>query len=78
MRITEYWYFVSKIVLKCCEKKKCFSDQEKLFKFETEGREFAIFLRFLELFIRTVQSLKPNVFLTCSLRFFRLEQKNLN
>ena len=33
-------YFVSKIVLTKCEKKKS-SDREKLLKFEAEGREFA-------------------------------------
>ena len=30
------------------------SDGEKLLKFEAEGREFAIFLRWLEQFIQTV------------------------
>ena len=35
------WYFVTKIVLTNCEKKKCSSDREKLLKFEAEGREFA-------------------------------------
>ena len=48
------WYFVSKIVLTYWEK-KCFSDQEKLLKFEAEGREFAKFLRSLEQFIGTVK-----------------------
>ena len=33
------WYFVTKVVLTCCEK-KCSSDREKLLKFETEGQEF--------------------------------------
>ena len=37
-------YFVSKIVLTKCEKKKS-SDREKLLKFEAEGREFANFMR---------------------------------
>ena len=40
-------YFVSKIVLTYCEKKKS-SDREKLLKFEVEGGEFAKFLRSLE------------------------------
>ena len=31
--------------------KKCSSDQEKLLKFEAEGREFSKFLRSLEQFI---------------------------
>ena len=34
------WYFVTKIVLTYCEK-NCSSNQEKLLKFEAEGREFA-------------------------------------
>ena len=46
------WYFVTKIVLTYCEKKFS-SDQEKLLKFEAEGREFAKFLRSLEQFIQT-------------------------
>ena len=49
------WYFVTKIVLTYCEKKKCSSDREKLLKFEAEGREFAKFLRSLEQFIQTVK-----------------------
>ena len=36
------WYFVTKIVLAYFEK-NCFSDREKLLKFEAEGREFAKF-----------------------------------
>ena len=36
-------------------RKNCSSDQEKLLKFETEGREFAKFLRSLEQFIQTVK-----------------------
>ena len=48
------WYSVSKIVLTYCEKKKS-SDQEKLLKFEAEGREFAKILRSLEQFIQTVK-----------------------
>jgi hypothetical protein len=35
-------------------RKKCSSDQEKLLKFEAEGREFAKFFRSLEQFIQTV------------------------
>ena len=35
-------------------RKKYSSDQEKLFKFEAEGREFAIILRLLEQLIGTV------------------------
>ena len=36
-------------------RKKCSSDQEKLFKFEDEGQEFAKSLRALEQFIQTVK-----------------------
>ena len=36
-------------------RKNCSSDQEKLLKFEAEGREFAKFLRSLEQFIQTVK-----------------------
>ena len=36
-------------------RKNCFSDREKLLKFEAEGREFAKFLRSLEPFIQTVK-----------------------
>ena len=35
--------------------KKCSCDQEKLLKFEAEGREFAKYLRSLEQFIQTVK-----------------------
>ena len=35
--------------------KKCYSDREKLLKFEAEGREFAKILRSLEQFIQTVK-----------------------
>ena len=35
--------------------KKCFSEWEKLLKFEDEGQEFANFLRSLEQFIQTVK-----------------------
>ena len=36
-------------------RKNCSSDPEKPLKFETEGREFAKFLRSLEQFIQTVK-----------------------
>ena len=36
-------------------RKNCSSDQEKLLKFETEGREFAKFLRSVKQFIQTVK-----------------------
>ena len=36
-------------------RRNCSSDQETLLKFETEGREFAKFLRSLEQFIQTVK-----------------------
>ena len=36
-------------------RKNCSSDREKLLKFETEGWEFANFLRSLEQFIQTVK-----------------------
>ena len=49
-------------------RKNCFSDLEKLLKFEAEGREFAKFLRSLEQFIQTVKG-QNNAFLTCSWRF---------
>ena len=41
-----FWPFVRKI---------CSCDQEKLLKFQAEGREFAKFLRSLEQFIQTVK-----------------------
>ena len=37
-------------------RKNCFSDQEKLLKFEAEGREFGKFQRSLEQFIQTVNN----------------------
>ena len=62
-------------------RKNCSSDQEKLLKFEAEGREFAQFLRSLEQFIQTVKGQKffqnRMLFLTCSWRFLiskKLEQ----
>ena len=36
-------------------KKNCFSDQEKLLKFEAEGQEFAKILMSLEQYIQTVK-----------------------
>ena len=36
-------------------RKICFSDQEKVLKFEAEGREFPKILRSLEQFIQTVK-----------------------
>ena len=39
-------------------RKNCSSDQEKLLKFEAEGREFAKILRSLEQFIQTVKGQK--------------------
>ena len=51
-------------------RKKCSSDRGKLLKFETEGREFAKFLRSLEQFIQTVTGQnnfwQQNAFLACS------------
>jgi hypothetical protein len=62
-------------------RKNCSSEQEKLLKFEAEGREFAKILRLLEQFIQTVKGQnnfwQQNVFLTCSWRFLmydKLEQ----
>ena len=49
------WYFVTKIVLPYCEKKKCSCDRKKRLKFEAEGREFAKILRSIEQFIQTVK-----------------------
>ena len=39
-------------------RKNCSSDQEKLFKFEAEGREVAKHLRSLEQFIQPVKGKK--------------------
>ena len=56
-------------------RKNCSSDQENLWKFQAENREFANFLRSLEQFIQTVKGQdnywQQNAFLTCSWRFFR-------
>ena len=38
-------------------RKKCSGDQEKLLKFEAEGRKFTKVLRSLEQFIQTVKGL---------------------
>ena len=54
MTVVLDWYFVIKIVLTYSEKIGC-TDQEKLLKFQAEGREFAKFLRSLEQFIQTVK-----------------------
>ena len=67
-------------------KKNCSSDQEKLWKFKAEGREFANFLRSPEQFIQTMKVQnsfwQKNAFLTCSWRFLRsiitLNNSNLN
>ena len=45
---------VSKL-LRPTVRKRCSSDQEKLLKFEAEGREFSKMLRSLEQFVRTVR-----------------------
>ena len=54
-------------------RKNCFSDREKLLKFEAEGGGFSKFLRSLEQFIQTVKGQnnfwKKNAFLTSSCRF---------
>ena len=62
-------------------RKNCSSDQEKLLKFEAEGREFAKRLRSLEECIQAVKGQnnfwQQNAFLTCSWRFLipnKLEQ----
>ena len=56
-------------------RKNCSSDQEKLLKFEAEGREFAKIMRSLEQFVCTVKCqnnfLVANAFLTCSWRYLR-------
>ena len=44
------WYFFTQIVLT-----NCFSNQEKLLKFEAEGQKFEKILRSLEQFIQTVK-----------------------
>ena len=36
----------------CYCEKNCYSDREKVLKFEAEGQEFAIFLKSLEQFIQ--------------------------
>ena len=71
-RNLQKWYCVIKIVLTYCEK-KCSTEQEKLLKFEVEGREFTNFLRSPKQFIQLVKVqynfLKKNAFFTCSCRF---------
>ena len=47
--------FLPKLLGPTAVRKNCFSDREKLFKSEAEGREFAKFLRSLEQFIQTVK-----------------------
>ena len=54
------WYFVTKIVLTCFEKKS--SDWEKLLKFEAEGQEFAKILSSLEQFLFMFAYLGPIMF----------------
>jgi len=65
-------------------RKNCSSDQEKLLKFEAEGREFAKILRSLEQFIETVKGQNnfwyQSAFLSCYWRFlisYKLEQLKL-
>ena len=59
-------------------RKNCSSDQEKLLKFEAEGREVSKFLRSLEQFIQAVKDQnnfwQQNAFLTCSWRFLRFQK----
>ena len=62
-------------------RRNCFTEREKLLKFEAEGREFTKILRSLEQFVRTVKGQnkfwQQNVFLTFSWRFLisnKLEQ----
>ena len=66
------WFMVYDAV-----RNNCFSDGEKLLKFEAEGLELAKFLRSLEQFIQTVKGQNNFAFLTCSWRFLisnKLEQ----
>jgi hypothetical protein len=70
------WFMVYDAV-----RKNCFSDGEKLSKFEAEGREFAKCLRSLGQFIQKVKGQnnlwQQNAFLTYSWRFLisnKLEQ----
>ena len=59
-------------------RKNCSTDQEKLLKFEAEGREFAIFFRSLEQFVQKVKGQInfwwQKVFLTCSWKFLRYDK----
>ena len=50
VNVSTHWYFVTKLFWPTL-RKNGFSDQEKLFKFEAEGQEFAKPLRSLEKFI---------------------------
>ena len=52
-------------------RKICSCDQEKLLKFEAEGREFEITRTIYSNSKRSEQFLKQNVFLTCSWIFLR-------
>ena len=45
-------------------RKKCFSDREKLLKFEAEGQKSSKILRSLEQFIQTVKG-KNNILISC-------------
>ena len=56
-------FFVYKFVF-CSQ--NCSCDQEKVLKFEAEGRKFAKILRSLAQFIQSVQFLEQNYFLTYS------------
>ena len=51
-------------------RKNCSSDQEKLLKFEAEGREFAKFLRSLEQFIQTVKGQNNFLVTECFFNLF--------
>ena len=50
--------------------KNCSSDQKKLLKFETEGREFAKFLRSIEQFIQTVERSEQFLVTECFFNLF--------
>ena len=61
--IYSIWFFLKNGILSPklfwpSVRKTCSSDQEKLLKFEAEGREFAKVLRSLEQFIQTVKGEK--------------------
>ena len=42
-------------------RKQCFSDREKLLKFEPEGQEFAKFLKFLKSLEQFIQTVKGQI-----------------